>query len=60
MADSRAVENPSRIQSAAEVSIDVLFLAFENFLNRAWKERFGPILAAPVLKAMLSRLGMFK
>ena len=54
---SQPVEEPSRIQSAAEVSIDVLFSAFEKFLNKAWKQRMGPVLTAPMLKDMLSKLG---
>ncbi|MCJ1476769.1 hypothetical protein MMC13_005438 [Lambiella insularis] len=50
------VEDPSKIQAAAEVSVDVLFAAFEKFLNKAWKERMGPILGAQMLNNMQSVL----
>ncbi|MCJ1435203.1 hypothetical protein MMC27_004575 [Xylographa pallens] len=50
------VEDPSKIQAAAEVSVDVLFAAFEKFLNKAWKDRMGPILGAQMLRDMQSVL----
>jgi hypothetical protein len=46
------VEDPSKVQAAAEVSVDVLFAAFEKFLNKAWKERMGPVLSAQTLQNM--------
>ncbi|KAF6235988.1 hypothetical protein HO173_005616 [Letharia columbiana] len=46
------LEDPSRLQAAAEVSVDVLFAAFEKFLQRAWRERMGPLLAANVLQGL--------
>ena len=51
------VDDPSKIQAAAEVSVDVLFAAFEKFLNKAWKDRMGPILGAQMLRDMQSVLG---
>ena len=39
------LEDPSRLQMAAEVSVDVLFAAFEKFLRVAWRERMGPLVA---------------
>ncbi|KAL8941601.1 MAG: hypothetical protein Q9216_002152 [Gyalolechia sp. 2 TL-2023] len=50
------IEDPSRIQAAAEVSIDVLFSAFEKFLARAWQERMGSLLPPEVLETMISGL----
>lgn len=50
------IQDPSRIQAAAEVSVDVLFSAFEKFLAKAWQERMGPILPPEVLATMLSGL----
>ena len=50
------VEDPSKVQAAAEVSVDVLFAAFEKFLNKAWTQRLGPILAPQLLKKMQSVL----
>lgn len=46
------IEDPSMIQAAAEVSVDVLFIAFEKFLQSAWRDRMGPLLASGVLNNM--------
>ena len=46
------VEDPARIQAAAEAPVDVLFVAFENFLKSAWRNRMGPLLARGVLEKM--------
>ena len=54
------VENPSEIKAAAEVSVDVLFVAFEKFLRSAWRERMGPVLAPNILKSMQTRFGRSK
>ena len=51
------IEDPSRHQAAAEVPVDVLFVAFEKFLQRAWSERMGPVLTRPLLQEMHSILG---
>lgn len=48
------LEDPSRLQAAAEVPVDVLFAAFEKFLRRAWRERMGPLLSANALQSMQS------
>ncbi|KAI4159746.1 MAG: hypothetical protein L6R39_000303, partial [Caloplaca ligustica] len=50
------VEDPSRIQAAAEVPVDVLFAAFEKFLAKAWQDRMGPLLTPEVLATMTSGL----
>ncbi|KAL9597673.1 MAG: hypothetical protein Q9219_005000 [cf. Caloplaca sp. 3 TL-2023] len=50
------LEEPSRIQSAAEVSVDVLFSAFEKFLAKAWQDRMGAVLPPDVLLSMTSGL----
>jgi len=50
------VEDPARIQAAAEVSVDVLFAAFEKFLNKGWQDRMGPVLGAQNLRNMQSVL----
>lgn len=49
------IEDPSRLQAAAEVSVDVLFAAFEKFLKRAWREHMGPLLATDLLIFMQSK-----
>ncbi|CAD6580792.1 MAG: hypothetical protein ASARMPREDX12_000267 [Alectoria sarmentosa] len=48
------LEDPKRLQAAAVVSVDVLFAAFEKFLQRAWTERMGPLLATNVLQTLQS------
>ena len=48
------LEDPSRFETAAIVSVDVLFAAFEKFLRRAWRERMGPLLAPCTVKEMQS------
>ena len=50
------LQDPGQIQAAAEVSVDVLFAAFEKFLQRAWRESMGLLLQADVLTDMQSSL----
>ena len=50
------LQDPGQIQAAAVVSVDVLFAAFEKFLQRAWRERMGLLLHADVLSDMQSCL----
>lgn len=38
-----------KIQAAAEVPVDVLFTAFENFICGIWREQVGPVLGAQML-----------
>ncbi|KAL8966121.1 MAG: hypothetical protein Q9183_003514, partial [Haloplaca sp. 2 TL-2023] len=51
------LENLPRVQAAAEVSIDVLFAAFEKFLAKAWEERMGALLTPDTLVTMASGTG---
>lgn len=37
------LEDPNMMVLAAQAAVDVLFAAFEKFLNVAWKEQVGPI-----------------
>lgn len=53
-----AVEDPSRLQAAAEVPVDILFAAFEKFLKVVWREHMGPLLAVNVIRGMQSKFGM--
>ncbi|KAL8814473.1 MAG: hypothetical protein Q9223_006302, partial [Gallowayella weberi] len=48
------IEDPSRVQAAAEVPVDVLFAAFEKFLSKAWQERMGTLLTRDMLATMIS------
>ena len=43
------LEDPENHQIAAQASVDVLFAAFEKFLNIAWREKFGPLISPSVL-----------
>jgi hypothetical protein len=43
------VEDPLKIQAAAEVSVDVLFAAFEKFITGVWREEMGPVIGAQTL-----------
>lgn len=52
------VEDPSRITAADDVSVDILFAAFEKFLKVAWSEHMGPLLPADIIQGMQSRFGM--
>lgn len=54
------LEDPTKIKAAAEVSIDVLFAAFEKFVQRAWREQMGPLLPAEVLQRMQSAFDLGK
>ena len=46
------LEDPTRLEEAALVSVDVLFAAFEKFLRKAWRERMGPLIPPDVIKEM--------
>ncbi|KAJ5370844.1 uncharacterized protein N7496_006936 [Penicillium cataractarum] len=46
------LEDPSKLQAAAEVPVDTLFVAFETFMKNAWKESMGPVLDPHALKLL--------
>ncbi|GES59856.1 hypothetical protein ATETN484_0004018700 [Aspergillus terreus] len=46
------LEDPGKIQAAAEVPVDTLFVAFETFMAIAWREHMGPVLEPPALKLL--------
>ncbi|KAH8705105.1 putative Rho guanyl nucleotide exchange factor [Talaromyces proteolyticus] len=46
------LEDPNKLQAAAEVPVDVLFVAFETFITNAWKDQIGSILPPDNLKAV--------
>lgn len=46
------LENPSKLQAAAEVPVDTLFVAFETFMKNAWKRSIGPVLDSSSLKQL--------
>lgn len=57
LADLSSVQDPSKIQAAAAVPIDILFASFEKFLKRAWSEHMGPILPHSAIENMQLGLG---
>jgi hypothetical protein len=46
------IENPFDTRTASEVSVDILFAAFEKFLRMAWKDQMGPVVTIQTLQAL--------
>jgi hypothetical protein len=46
------LENPSNMDIAAQSPVDVLFAAFEKFLNIGWKEKMGPVISHATLMSL--------
>lgn len=44
------LDDPNMMVLAAQAPLDVLFAAFEKFLNHAWKERIGQVMPFAVLQ----------
>nr|OQO17288.1 hypothetical protein B0A51_16488 [Rachicladosporium sp. CCFEE 5018] len=44
------LEDPNMMVLAAEAPVDVLFVAFEKFLNNAWKDQVGPVISHTLLQ----------
>lgn len=57
LADLPSVQDPSKIQAAAAVPVDILFASFEKFLKIAWSEHMGPILPHTAIENMQLGLG---
>lgn len=49
------LEDPAKLQAAAEVAVDTLFVAFETFMRNAWKEHMGPVLDPSALRLLQSQ-----
>ncbi|KAL4987721.1 hypothetical protein BDW68DRAFT_187821 [Aspergillus falconensis] len=49
------LEDPAKLQAAAEVAVDTLFVAFETFMGNAWKEHMGPVLDPSGLRLLQSQ-----
>ena len=49
------LEDPGKIQAAAEVPVDTLFVAFETFMANAWREHMGPVLDPSSLRLIQSQ-----
>jgi len=48
------LEDPSRLETAAVVPVDVLFASFEKFLRRGWRQQMGPLIPPNVIQSMQS------
>ncbi|KAK2766951.1 hypothetical protein FQN54_006266 [Arachnomyces sp. PD_36] len=49
------LEDAGKIQAAAEVPVDVLFVAFETFMGRAWRDQIGPVIPPTSLRAIQNK-----
>ena len=49
------IENPFDQRAASEVSVDVLFVAFEKYLRMAWKDQMGQVMSLQTLDALQDR-----
>jgi hypothetical protein len=46
------LEDPQTMSLAAQVSVDVLFAAFEKFVSVAWKQQFGSIMPEATMQML--------
>lgn len=49
------IENPFDLRAASEVSVDVIFVAFEKYLRMAWKDQMGQVMSIATLNALQER-----
>ncbi|KAL1955212.1 hypothetical protein VTO42DRAFT_8924 [Malbranchea cinnamomea] len=49
------LEDPGKIQAAAEVPVDVLIVSFETFMKKAWNETVGPLIPAHSLQVIQTK-----
>ncbi|TAQ91665.1 hypothetical protein B7494_g118 [Chlorociboria aeruginascens] len=49
------IENPFDNRVASEVAFDILFVAFEKFLEIAWKDQMGPVISLQTLDALQAK-----
>ena len=46
------LENPSDTRAASEVSVYIIFVAFEKYLRMAWKDQMGQVMSLQTLDAL--------
>jgi hypothetical protein len=46
------IENPFDQRAASEVSVDIIFVAFEKYLRMAWKDQMGQVMSLQNLDAL--------
>lgn len=49
------IENPFDTRTASEVSVDIIFVAFEKYLRMAWKDQMGQVMSLQTLDALQER-----
>ncbi|TVY50618.1 Rho guanine nucleotide exchange factor gef2 [Lachnellula cervina] len=49
------IENPFDNRASSEVTVDVLFVAFEKYLRMAWKDQMGQVMSLQTLDALQER-----
>lgn len=49
------LEDPNMMVIAAQAPVDVLFAAFEKFLNVAWREQIGPVVPYETMEAIQAK-----
>ena len=47
--------DPGKVEAAAEVPVEVLFVAFETFMAKAWRDRLGPVIDPASLRLIQSQ-----
>lgn len=52
---NKLLEDPNMMVLAAECSVDVLFCAFEKFVNNAWKEQVGPVVPFAMMQEIQTK-----
>jgi len=54
------IENPFDTRATSEVTVDVLFVAFEKYLRMAWKDQMGQVMPVETLNALQERATRLK
>ncbi|KAI0460128.1 hypothetical protein F5B21DRAFT_132805 [Xylaria acuta] len=52
---NKLIENPFEIETAPDITADVVFVAFEKFVRIAWRNQMGPIITTKALDALQER-----
>ncbi|KAJ2989514.1 hypothetical protein NUW58_g3430 [Xylaria curta] len=52
---NKLIENPFEIETAQDITADVVFVAFEKFVRIAWRNQMGPIITTKALNALQER-----
>lgn len=49
------IENPFDQRAASEVSVDIIFVAFEKYLRMAWRDQMGQVMSSRTLDGLQDR-----